>query len=269
MIGQVGCGTAARRGVLVAGMPAAPASTSRSTLNGAHHRRLGRHPHAVALEFHRLEIRLAGRALVAAAVLQHQVLAALAVRLDLAFLGDHGGVAALSMVLTNTFCTTVAERAAELSTKNTRSATADSRNWPGATRCRSSRFSKRSVNSLLLSWAQGVPTSEMRGHQRHQRQAEGQHRHDPARQRLAGGEPDDHLGIAVAARDHDQHRNKAGEDQDSWQIIQHRKSDERQHVARRDLAAGGLAEDGDQGPGDEDRKQDGEGGAGHAGQFTL
>jgi hypothetical protein len=51
-------------------------------------------------------------------------------------------------------------------------------------------------------------------------------------------------------------------------IIQHLEDDQRDHVGRRDLAAGGSAEDRDQGPGDENREQHREGGAGRTGQFT-
>ena len=46
------------------------------------------------------------------------------------------------------------------STKNTRLADVDSLNWPGATRFKSSRFSKRSVNSVFLRLAHGVATSD-------------------------------------------------------------------------------------------------------------
>jgi hypothetical protein len=61
--------------------------------------------------------------------------------------------------LTNTFCTTV-DPLALPSTKNTRSADEDSRNWPGATRLRSSRFSKRWMYSVLFILAQGATNSD-------------------------------------------------------------------------------------------------------------
>ena len=60
-----------------------------------------------------------------------------------------------STVLTNTFCTTFFSPPTP-STKKMRLLPADSRNWPGVTFCRSSRFSKRATYSSLFFCAHGV-----------------------------------------------------------------------------------------------------------------
>jgi hypothetical protein len=234
----------------------------------ADHRHRAADAHAVAFEFHRLEVGLARMAHVAPPVLEHQVLAALAVRLDHAFLGDHHRVAV--------FLDAVDEDV--LHDAGTAGAALDEEHAVG--RRGFAELARRHALEVFalfealdvfgaLHLGPGRGEEGQSGDQDHQRQAECEHRRDPARQRLAGGEPDHHFRVAVAARDGGDHGNKAGQNEDGWQIIQHGKTDQRQDIGRSDFAARGLAEDGNQGPGDEDRKQDGERCAGYAGQFTL
>jgi hypothetical protein len=110
----------------------------------------------------------------------------------------------------------------------------------------------------------GVGYGPRRKHQReqcnqqHQRRGERQHGTDPLREAHAGGEPYDHLGVAVAARERHQHRNEEREREQHRQVVDQGEAEERHDAGGGDGAGRRLPEQPHQHRGEDNADQDDE-----------
>ncbi len=100
------------------------------------------------------------------------------------------------------------------------------------------------------------------------RDDESKHRAQPARQAEPGRLPDDHLGVAIAARHRQQDRDEDRELHQHRQVVQRREHDQREDRSVVDLPGRGLAEHADERDRQHDRQQRDEDRARRADELT-
>ena len=129
-----------------------------------------------------------------------------------------------------------------LSMNTTSRALRNSLNRPGASSATSSRDSSWRSYSRRRCSAQGDKPQRKHEDRHQERRGEQQDRPQPGRQSLAGGEPDDHLAIAIPARERQQHGHEQRDRKQDVEVEQRVEAEEGENRLRRDRPAGGAGE---------------------------